>query len=135
MSLVDDEMLYARETVEEAWPIMQAHFPGCAVESEFLDVLMTWRHEPEIDVTRQKAFEVASELREKIRDSLGKEEDWHVRSLQPLRFYADAKNHPDERRRIGTRIWFSRSMPKPAGYDESDLSGKFIKAPYIRGEE
>lgn len=135
MSLVDDEVLYARETVNDAWPIMQAHFPGCGLESDFLDVLVTWHHDSSVSVTKKKAYEVAAELRGKLRGVHNVECDWHVRSLQPLRLHTEIKNHPHEGQRIGTRIWFSRGMEKPSGYDETDISGEFIKAPFIAGEE
>lgn len=132
MTLVPDEYVFAPATVAETSPIIHAHLPGASVSSDCFDAFVTVTHGPEEAVDHATAYAVARDLRGGSDVDRTVPADWHVRSLCPHLVLTGRGDHPLERQRIGTSIWFSRSYAVPEGYDESVLGNGDIEAPGIR---
>jgi hypothetical protein len=131
MSLVPDEYVFAPATVTETSPVIHRRLPGAEVTSDCFDAFVVHLHGPGEAVTRETAYAIARELRGGRDIDLTAPTDWHVRSLEPHLFLSDLGDHPRDRERIGTSIWFSRTYAVPPQYDEKDTGADPITAPGV----
>lgn len=114
-----EQELFIRDTLAEVTPIIRARHPDAEIESDFFDAFTTILHGPEVRIGGGEAFAIARELRKGRDVNHDTPTDWHVRALTPHLFLTDQGDHPRERERIGTEIWFSRTYALPEGYDET----------------
>lgn len=112
----EDELLTA-DTAAYGVPIVLRHLRRAVVEADQFDLYVTLHHGSDDNVSSETAYAIARELRgnRSVEEKLA---DWHVRSLEPLRYLSDYGNHPKEGEIIGTQIWLSRTYRPPAAYNE-----------------
>lgn len=128
MSLIPDERAFAPATVAEVTPVVARHLRGARIASDCFDAFVTQSHGPDEGVSRATAFAIARDLRNGRDPDPSLPSDWHVRSLQPDLIVTNRRDHPQERERVGTTIWLSRTYALPEGYDENDVDGGAIDA-------
>ena len=128
MSLVPDEYVFAPATVAETSPVIHERLPGAEVTSDCFDAFVTHLHGPEESVEIPTAYAIARALRGGRDVDLTVPSDWHVRSMEPHLLISERGNHPRERERIGTSIWFSRTYAVPDGYNEGSADAERVGA-------
>lgn len=112
-----EQELITADTAAHGAPIVLRHLPRATVEADQFDLYVTVRHGQDDKVLPETVYAIAKELRgnQPVSDKIA---DWHVRSIEALRFLSDQGDHPREGEVIGTRIWFSQTYCLSPGYTE-----------------